>query len=170
MYSKLWDLKNSIVEPLLLCGNRPRADFLGGRLGLSIWWRRSSRTTLPCSQRWSPRSALLVHGGRTRRRLRRIQHDVKRHLCRDSKFHSQLTRPQLGTCHLARRAPRTVLWRNGCVRTVHYLDGVRTLACMHYKAKDSKPSQMHRRLEPRIRRVSRLDSLRHQPYYLTHWI
>ena len=39
MYSKLWDLKNSIVEPLLLCGNRPCVEFLVGRLGLSIWWR-----------------------------------------------------------------------------------------------------------------------------------
>jgi hypothetical protein len=36
MYSKLWDLKNSIVEPLLLCGNRPCVEFLVGRLGLSI--------------------------------------------------------------------------------------------------------------------------------------
>jgi hypothetical protein len=39
MYSKLWDLKNSIVKQLLLCGNRPCVEFLVGRLGLSIWWR-----------------------------------------------------------------------------------------------------------------------------------
>jgi hypothetical protein len=33
-----------------------------------------------------------------------------------------------------------------------------------------KSSQTHRRLEPRIRRVSRLASLRHQPYFQTRWI
>ena len=34
------DLKNSIVEQLLLCGNRPCCvEFLVARLGLSIWWR-----------------------------------------------------------------------------------------------------------------------------------
>ena len=70
----------------------------------------------------------------------------------------------LGTCHLARCAPRTVLWHYCYIRPVHFLGGVRTLACTHYNANELKSSQAHRRLEPRIRRVSRLASLRHQPY------
>jgi hypothetical protein len=40
-----WDLKNSIVETLLLYGNRPCADSLGARLGLSISWRAAVTMT-----------------------------------------------------------------------------------------------------------------------------
>jgi hypothetical protein len=67
--SKLWDLKNSIVEPLLLCGNRPCVEFLVACLGLSIWWRggQGSGRLAPRPQALPvPAATLVLHAKRER--------------------------------------------------------------------------------------------------------